>query len=95
MNKSECKTTAETYVLDTYRRIRRRKDMTDFYAVGLALAEEIKYGAVLSPAFVETFSSGTRTLTPEGKVVLTECGRKQLLDLATSEVSTVERTNQP
>lgn len=72
---ADCRTQAERDVIVTFRRIRRRKGMTDFYAMGLALAEEMKYGADLSPDFINEFSDGTREVKVNGTIGLTDYGR--------------------
>jgi hypothetical protein len=77
MNLSDCKTTAERDVVVTYRRHLKRKGATPFTAQGSALAEELKYGAGLSPNFVEAFTDGTRTLEA-GRLRLTPRGREAL-----------------
>ncbi len=83
MNLNECRTTAERYVVLTYRRHLKRKDATPFTAQGSALAEEMGTGgAVLSPEFVERFTGGQRTLTPDGRLTLTPKGRAVLEEAA-------------
>lgn len=92
MNIADCRTTSERDVLITYRRMLRRKDVTPFHAMGLALAEELTYGADLSPDFVERFTDGTRTFDKDGRLVLTPVGRSTLMSIADNDtVSTVER----
>lgn len=76
MNLTDCRTTAERYVIQTYRRHLRRKAASPFVAQGSALREELHYGAELSPDFVERFTSGLRTLDDDGRSLrLTRAGR--------------------
>jgi hypothetical protein len=85
VRRSECRTTAERDVLETYRRHVRRKDATPFSAQGSALAEEVANGAIFSPEFLQRFSScgcedcpGTREFNEQGRIVLTPHGRTLL-----------------
>lgn len=89
MNISECRTVTERDVLHTYRRHLRRKGATPFGAQGTALAEELAYGAVLSPEFVERFTDidgGACRVVEDGRVRITPHGR-EVMDRI---VSTVE-----
>jgi hypothetical protein len=81
---ADCHTQAERDVIITYRRIRQRKGMTDFSARGLALAEEMKYGADLSPDFVTEFSNGTREINERGNLGLTSKGKALLMEQASA-----------
>lgn len=82
MNLKDCKTTDERNVVTTYRRHLKRKGATPMSAQASALAEEVKYGAVLSPNFVHDFTDGTRTLDAQGRLRLTGKGRALLEEAA-------------
>lgn len=75
----------ERNVVITYRRHMKRKGATPFTCYGSALREEIEFGAVLSPEFVERFSDGTRTYDERGNIVLTRKGKDVLLSTVETE----------
>lgn len=91
MRLNECRTTAERDALVTVRRYLRRKGMTWFAAVGLGLAEELKYGSHIGPNFVERISDGTRMIDERGMLALTKKGYAALREEAgIGDLSTVE-----